>query len=95
MLAARHPFASESVQGILHGVLNRAPEPVERLRSGLPPALVHIVNRALAKNVPRRYQQAEQMLADLQACRNNCNRAPREWKAGAGCRRLRFCRSPT
>ncbi|MGA3168524.1 MAG: serine/threonine-protein kinase, partial [Terriglobia bacterium] len=38
MLAARHPFASESVQGILHGVLNRAPEPVERLRSGLPPA---------------------------------------------------------
>ena len=76
MLAARHPFASESVQGILHGVLNRAPEPVERLRSGLPPALVRIVNRALAKDALGRYQQAEQMLADLQACRQQLQSSP-------------------
>ena len=82
MLAARHPFASESVQGILHGVLNRAPEPVERLRSGLPPALVHIVNRALAKDVLRRYQQAEQMLADLQACRQQLQSSPARVEGG-------------
>jgi serine/threonine-protein kinase len=76
MLAARHPFASESVQGTLHGVLNRAPEPLERLRSGLPPALVRIVNRALTKDALRRYQQAEQMLADMQACRQQLQSSP-------------------
>ncbi len=70
------PSASESVQGTVHGVLNRAPEPVERLRSGLPPALVRIVNRALAKDAVRRYQQAEQMLADLQACRQQLQASP-------------------
>ena len=82
MLAARHPFASESVQGILHGVLNRAPEPVERLRSGLPPALVRIVNRALAKDALGRYQQAEQMLADLQACRQQLQSSPARVEGG-------------
>jgi serine/threonine-protein kinase len=76
MLAGQHPFASESVQGTVHGVLNRAPEPVERLRPGLPPPLVRIVSRALAKDALRRYQQAEQMLADLQACRQQLQASP-------------------
>ena len=76
MLAARHPFPSESAQGIFYGVLNRAPEPLERLRSGLPPTLVRIVNRALTKDALRRYQQAEQMLADMQACRQELQSGP-------------------
>jgi serine/threonine protein kinase/Flp pilus assembly protein TadD len=76
MLAGQHPFASESVQGTVHGVLNRAPEPVERLRPGLPPPLVRIVSRALTKDAVRRYQQAEQMLADLQACRQQLQASP-------------------
>jgi len=69
MLAGRGPFGGETVQAVLYGVVNQAPEPLDRVRPGLPPALVRIVNRALAKDRLARYQQAEQMQAELRACR--------------------------
>jgi len=69
MLAGRPPFGGESVQAVLYGVVHEAPEPLGRAQTGLPAALVRIVNRALAKDRLARYQQAEQMLAELRACR--------------------------
>jgi serine/threonine-protein kinase len=69
MLAGRPPFGGESVQAVLYGVVNQAPEPLDRVRAGLPAALVRIVNRALAKDRLARYQQAEQMQAELRTCR--------------------------
>jgi TolB-like protein/tRNA A-37 threonylcarbamoyl transferase component Bud32 len=69
MLAGRPPFGKESLEAVLYAVVHQAPEPLDRVRPGLPPSLVRIVNRALAKDGRARYQQAEQMLADLRACR--------------------------
>ena len=63
------PFGGETVQAVLYGVVHEAPEPLDRVRPGLPAALVRIVNRALAKDRLARYQQAEQMLAELRACK--------------------------
>ena len=81
MLAGRPPFGGETLQAVLYGVVNRAPEPLDRVRAGLPAALVRIVNRALAKDRLARYQQAEQMLAELRACRERLRR----WRrAGRG-----------
>jgi serine/threonine-protein kinase len=69
MLAGRAPFGGETMQAVLYGVVNQTPEPLDRVRPGLPPALVRIVNRALAKDRLARHQQAEQMLAELRACK--------------------------
>ena len=81
MLAGRRPFAGDSVEAVLYATVHEAPPPLDRARGGLPPALVTIVNRALAKDRRARYQQAEQMLADLRACRERLEAAGRE---GAG-----------
>jgi serine/threonine-protein kinase len=69
MLAGRPPFGGETLQAVLYGVVHQVPEPLDRVRPDLPPALVRIVNRALAKDRLARYQQAEQMLAELRACK--------------------------
>jgi serine/threonine-protein kinase len=71
MLTGRPPFSGDSMEAVLYGILNRAPEPIDRLHPTLPPALVRVVNRALAKDPRGRYQQAEQFLADLHACRGS------------------------
>jgi TolB-like protein len=69
MLTGRPPFGGETMQAVLYSVVHQAPEPLDRVRAGLPAALVRIVNRALAKDRLARYQQAEQMLAELRACK--------------------------
>ncbi len=68
-LTGRLPFPGDSIPAILYAVVNRGPEPLDRARPDLPADLVRIVNRALMKDPLARYQQAEQMLADLGACR--------------------------
>ena len=78
MLTGRPPFAGDSIQATFYAVLHRAPEPVERLVPGLPPAVTRIVSRALMKDPIARYQQAEQMLADLAAAREQLARAARQ-----------------
>ncbi len=75
MLAGRPPFGGETMQAVLYGVIHQAPEPLDRVRPGLPAALVRIVNRALAKDRLARYQQAEQMLAELRSCRGRLSAA--------------------
>ena len=69
MLTGQLPFPGDSLHAVLYAVVNRVPEPIDRLRPDLPADLVRIVNRALAKDPIGRYQQAEQMLADLRSCR--------------------------
>jgi hypothetical protein len=42
-----------------------APRPVTQLRPEVPPAVVNVVSRALAKRVEERYQTAGELAADL------------------------------
>jgi eukaryotic-like serine/threonine-protein kinase len=87
MLAGRAPFGGASVEETLYAVLHKAPEPVERLAAGLQPAVARIVGRALMKDPVGRYQQAERMLADLQACRQQLARSNEQPAPGAAGRR--------
>ncbi len=84
MLAGRRPFGGDSLEAVLYSVINRAPEPLDRVRAGLPLALVNIVNRALAKDVQARYQQAEQMLADMRACKDRLSAGRTTMPGAAG-----------
>ena len=65
MLAGRAPFSGASLDETFYAVLHRAPEPLERLVPGLPPAVLRIVDRALRKDPVARYQQAERAVSAL------------------------------
>jgi TolB-like protein/predicted Ser/Thr protein kinase len=69
MLTGRRPFAGESAEAVIYAILNREPEPIDRLRTDVPASAGRAIRRALAKDPRARYQQAEQMLADLHASR--------------------------
>jgi serine/threonine-protein kinase len=55
LLGGQKPFDAESLTAILYQVMQLEPEPLERIRPDLPPALCRVVTRALAKNASDRY----------------------------------------
>jgi serine/threonine protein kinase len=69
MVAGRQPFQGERQEAVLYGITNEEPEPVTALRSGLPLELDWLISKTLAKNRDERYQNAEDLLVDLQALR--------------------------
>ncbi len=57
-LAGRVPFFAESFNDLLFKVVLEAPPPIEEHVPGLDPAIVAIVNKAMARNPDERYQSA-------------------------------------
>ena len=66
MLSGRRPFAGENEQAVFHGILNREPDPLDRVCPEAPAGLVRVAARALSKDPARRYQSAGELLADLE-----------------------------
>jgi serine/threonine protein kinase len=64
LLAGRRPFAGRTDLETLQQVIHEAPMP---LREELPPALRIAVDRALAKDVAKRYQSMREMVVDLRS----------------------------
>ena len=60
------PFRGGSLGLILSSILNDVPIPVSQLNPSVPPALEHIIGKALEKERTLRYQSAAEMRADLQ-----------------------------
>jgi len=65
MLTGQLPFPGENYHATLYRVVNEPFIPVTGLRPGIPPALVHVVNKALEKDRERRYASADAFLKDL------------------------------
>jgi serine/threonine protein kinase/Tol biopolymer transport system component len=65
MATGRRAFAGDSPGTIFEAILNRVPIPALRLNPELPPALDHIINKALEKDRELRYQSAAELRADL------------------------------
>lgn len=65
-LAGRPPFEGSHL-AVLQAVLEGAPTPLGRLRPGLPPALVAVVERAMAWKPEDRFASAEALAAALEA----------------------------
>jgi serine/threonine protein kinase len=70
MLTGQLPFGGEYEQAIVYSIVNEEPQPVSELRDDVPTELQAIINKALAKNADLRYQQIDEMLADLNAVQN-------------------------
>ncbi|NIO47946.1 MAG: protein kinase [Candidatus Aminicenantes bacterium] len=65
MLTGQVPFKGEHEQVILHSILNKNPQPITSLHSGVPLELEAIVNKCLEKEPSERYQTSADLIADL------------------------------
>ena len=55
MVAGRRPFPGENAQAVIHAIVRRDPEWLDRVRPETPQAVVETAARALAKNPAERY----------------------------------------
>jgi tetratricopeptide (TPR) repeat protein/predicted Ser/Thr protein kinase len=67
MLAGRRPFDGDTPMETLSRVVNEAPPALVRFNYAVPPALDHVVTKALAKDPAFRYQSAREFYIDLVA----------------------------
>jgi len=71
MLGGIRPFVGATPREIMRHALERPPRPLRALRDDLPPALVEIVTRALAKDPARWFETAAEMLVALDEARHD------------------------
>ena len=67
MLTGRQVFSARSPQAMLAAHVTEKPEPIDKRRPSVPPALSSLVMRSLEKHAADRPQSAGEMLADLEA----------------------------
>jgi TolB-like protein/Flp pilus assembly protein TadD/predicted Ser/Thr protein kinase len=65
MLSGRLPFRGEHEAAVLYSIAHESPEPLSRVRSGIPKEIERIVSRALEKDPAARYQAAAEVAGDL------------------------------
>ncbi len=65
LLAGRTPFRRDSEGATLRAIMQDAPEPLSRYKSGIPQKLQQIIDKLLEKDRQMRYQTAEDIIADL------------------------------
>ena len=69
LLTGLKPFDAPTLQGLFYKILTEKPRPIRDAMPGLPTALDHIVEKAMAKDSPQRYQSALDMANDLSGVR--------------------------
>ena len=67
MITGRQPFAGDYEQAVMYSIMNEEPEPIIILRSDIPTELQHMVQKAMQKDAGERYQQVNELLAELKS----------------------------
>jgi eukaryotic-like serine/threonine-protein kinase len=67
MLTGRPPFTGSSPQAVLAAQVTQAPEPLNKIRSTVPPALTALIMRCLEKHPADRWQTTDELLHQLEA----------------------------
>jgi serine/threonine protein kinase/tetratricopeptide (TPR) repeat protein len=70
LLSGKAPFTGENAGEILAAVAKAKPEPIQQVVTGLPPGLDQIVSRMLSRDPGSRYQNAAELIEDLNILRN-------------------------
>ena len=85
MATGQLPFRGESTGVVFESILSRAPVPVIRLNSDVPPDLERIIGKCLEKDRNLRYQHASEIRTDLQRLKRETEsaRIPAASRAGA------------
>jgi serine/threonine protein kinase len=77
MLTGQLPFKGDVDQVIIYSILDKEPEKITDINPDFPLALENIVCKALEKNPDSRYQNIDEMLADLQNLKNESSDSSR------------------
>jgi tetratricopeptide (TPR) repeat protein len=70
LLTGHKPFEAETTPSVLYQVVHKQPIPIRRWAPEMPAAVVAVVNRALEKDLKRRFPSAGDMRAALSIARN-------------------------
>jgi serine/threonine-protein kinase len=70
LLTGAKPFEAPTLQALFFKILTDKPRPVRELVPEIPSALDHVVEKAMAKDAPKRYQSALEMANDLSGVRS-------------------------
>jgi eukaryotic-like serine/threonine-protein kinase len=62
------PFSGDSLAQLMYKIANETQTDILTINPALPQALVDVINKALDKNVARRYQRAADVATDLRSC---------------------------
>ena len=73
LLSGRRAFEADSFAATLYKILEEVPAPLQQIDGTLPPELIRIVERGLAKARDERYQHMSEMLVDLAVYRQGLN----------------------
>jgi serine/threonine protein kinase len=65
MVTGEHPFPGDYDQAVIYTILNEEAKPIRSLRPDMPPELHAIIGKALEKDRALRYQNCDEILADL------------------------------
>jgi eukaryotic-like serine/threonine-protein kinase len=65
MITGQLPFKGEHEAAIIYSIINETPEPLARYKANAPEELQRIVDKTLEKNREMRYQQIDELRADL------------------------------
>jgi serine/threonine protein kinase/Tfp pilus assembly protein PilF len=65
MITGELPFKGEHPAALFYSILSENPEPLERYRAGISDELQTIVDKTLQKDAQDRYQNTDELLADL------------------------------
>lgn len=81
MLTGVRPFRGENANAVLHAISHADPDPISAQRPEVSSALAAIVERLLRKNQEARYQNAADVLADLERTLPSTPVAPQRFTA--------------
>lgn len=76
MLAGRLPFEGATLLEVVDRILHQEPPALARFNYEVPPALEHVVLKALAKDPDFRYQSARELYIDLHAVQRSLDAPP-------------------
>jgi serine/threonine protein kinase/Tfp pilus assembly protein PilF len=74
LLTTHLPFKGEYEAAVSYGILNEQPPSIRSVRPDVPPALEKIIDRCLEKDPEKRFQRAEEMIADLRIMQQQTTR---------------------
>jgi eukaryotic-like serine/threonine-protein kinase len=84
MLAGRRPFCADSQDAVIYAIRHDPPDPLDRVRPGVPPELARVVSRCLEKEPDRRYRDAGALFDALRALGpDGAARPRRAWNSAA------------
>ena len=70
LLTGQRPFGSGHSLSIVNSILNKDPQPVTGLQTGIPLQLAHIVQRLLSKSPEGRHDNMQELMDDLVSVRD-------------------------